>query len=347
MDLKNKNEIASNITADIAIIGAGPSGLFSAFESGMVGYNSVIIDSLPHIGGQCTALYPEKPIYDIPAYPSILGGDLIEQLETQIKPFNPHYILGETVEQLSGSLGAFTLITNRTRIINAKAIIIAGGAGSFGPNRPPLDGIEDCEGISVFYSVRKKQDFTGKRIMIAGGGDSAVDWANALVGTADEIHLVHRRDKFRAADASLDALKKNIDNGKIQLHTPFQLNCIHAKNGQIHSIDIADLDGSVKRIDTDVLLPFFGLATSLGPIQSWGLNLNHHTITIDPRTAATSIKGIYAVGDIAHYEHKLKLILNGFAEAAQAAHSAKRDLTGDTDSHFEYSTTKGVPQHGT
>jgi thioredoxin reductase (NADPH) len=331
------------IERDIAIIGAGPVGLFSAFQCGMVGLNTVIIDSLEHSGGQCTALYPEKPIYDIPAFPSILAGDLITQLETQANAFKPSYCLNNAVTSLSGSLGGFELRTDKHNIIRAKGIIIAGGAGCFGPNKPPLDNLESFEGVSVFYSIRKKEDLRDKKIIIAGGGDSAVDWAIALVGIASEIHLVHRRDKFKAAPASLEILHSYIASGEIILHTPYQLSSINGQNGHLSEVNIADLDGNSKTIKADILLPFFGLSTNLGAIAEWGLCLHKQTITIDSNTAATNIKGIYAVGDIAQYEHKLKLILVGFSEAAQAAHALRRDLYPDEIQHFEYSTTKGVP----
>lgn len=330
-------------TKDICIIGAGPAGLFAAFECGMLGFSVVLVDSLEHSGGQCTALYPEKPIYDIPAYPYILAGDLIEQLEAQAAPFNPDYLLGQSVDEFSGSLGAFRLRTSKGNSIDTKAVIIAGGAGCFGPNRPPLTGIELFEGCSVFYSIRHKESLRGKKIMIAGGGDSAVDWALALVGIADRIHVVHRRDKFRAAPASLAQLKTLTDEGRIILHTPYQLKALSGQDGALNSVTLENLDGDECIINVDILLPFFGLSTELGAIADWGLALHKNTILIDPTTASTSIKGVYAAGDIAHYEHKLKLILNGFSEGAIAAHSARRDLYPNETYHFEYSTSKGVP----
>lgn len=329
---------------DIAIIGAGPAGLFAAFECGMLGFSVVVIDSLEHMGGQCTALYPEKPIYDIPAYPTILAGDLIEELEAQAAPFNPLYLLGQSVDKFEGDIGNFTLITSKGISVTAKAVIIAGGAGCFGPNKPPLDGIEQFEGRSVFYSIRHKDSLRGKNILIAGGGDSAVDWAIALADVAADIHVVHRRDKFKAAPASLERLKNLVAQERIHLHTPYQLKSLTGNHGILNSITIETLEGDERIIKADILLPFFGLSAELGTISDWGLALNKSTITIDPTTASTSIKGVYAVGDIAHYPHKLKLILNGFSEGAIAAHSARRDLFPDEVYHFEYSTSKGIPK---
>jgi thioredoxin reductase (NADPH) len=335
--------MAQKNETDVVIIGAGPTGLFSVFECGMVGLSTIVIDSLPHIGGQCTALYPEKPIYDIPAHPSIMGGDLIEKLESQAAPFRPQYMLNQQVISVGGDAGNFSVTTSAGDIISAKAIIIAGGAGSFGPNKPPLDNIEQFENTSVFYSIRHKDDLRGKHITIAGGGDSAVDWALSLAEQAASLHLVHRRDKFRAAPASLDQLNKLIENGKITLHTPYQLSSLDGKNGQLQEIVIRDLDDNHKTIQTDILLPLFGLSTSLGPIATWGLSLDRNTIAINPTTAQTNINGIYAVGDMAHYENKLKLILTGFAEAAHAAHSIRKLIYPDHELHFEYSTSKGIP----
>ncbi|HNQ91670.1 MAG TPA: NAD(P)/FAD-dependent oxidoreductase [Alphaproteobacteria bacterium] len=330
---------------DVAIIGAGPAGLFAVFQCGMAGLKAHVIDSLDQIGGQCTALYPEKPIYDIPAEPSILAGELIEQLEAQASPFGPVYHLGQQVVKINGQEGAFTLTTSKNTLIAAKAIIIAGGAGAFGPNRPPLENIETYEGTSIFYAVRNRNGFSGKKIMIAGGGDSAVDWAISLADIAQQIYVVHRRDKFRASAASLEKLHELAATGKVEIITPAQLEKLDGENGILTSITIADLDGNTQSRDVDILLPFFGLATELGPIAEWGLVLDHHQIKTDQGTAQTSVTGIYAVGDMAIYPHKLRLILTGFAEAAQAAHHILTRRNPDKAQHFEYSTTKGIPSN--
>lgn len=328
---------------DVAIIGAGPAGLFAVFQCGMAGFKTHVIDSLDQIGGQCTALYPEKPIYDIPAEPSILAEDLIEQLEAQASPFNPVYHLGQQVIKIDGQEGNFILTTSKNIRITAKAIVIAGGAGAFGPNRPPLENIKDYEGTSVFYAVRNRNQFTGKKIMIAGGGDSAVDWAVSLADIAQQIYVVHRRDKFRANTASLEKLKALAATGKVEILTPSQLDKLDGQDGILHSVTVADLDGNTQSREVDILLPFFGLATELGPISEWGLTLDHHQIRTDQGTSGTSVQGIYAIGDISTYPHKLRLILTGFAEAAQAAHHILSRLDPDKAQHFEYSTTRGIP----
>lgn len=328
---------------DIVIVGAGPVGLFAVFEAGMLKMRSHVVDTLEAIGGQCTALYPEKPIYDIPAHPSIMGAELIEKLEAQAKPFDPVYHLGQKVEQVSKTPDGFVVTTSANVTISCKAIVIAAGCGAFGPNRPPLDGIEAFEGKSVFYLVSKREVFRGKKVVIAGGGDSAVDWAISLSELAEKLYVVHRRPKFRCAPesaAKLDALAKA---GKIEMIIPYQLSRLEGADGQLSKVVVATLEGEERVLEADVLLPFFGLAMELGPIANWGLNLDTNHITVNPSTCQTSEPGIFAVGDIATYENKLKLILSGFAEAAQAAHAAHKHARPDEVLHFEYSTTSGVP----
>ena len=334
----------SNEIRDVAIIGAGPAGLFAAFECGMVGLNCYVIDSLEEIGGQCTALYPEKPIYDIPAYPEIMAGDFIEQLEKQAAPFKPLYLLNQQIVAIENIDDQWQLTTSKHNTVRARKIIIAGGAGAFGPNKPPLDNIEAYEGSSIFYMVRKKQDFAGKSVVIAGGGDSAVDWALSLCDIAKDVHLVHRRDKFRAAPDNVSKLNSLAAEGKIKLMTPYQLHGLQGKNGTLDTVELIDKDKNIVEIKADVLLPFYGLAASLGPIADWGLSLDKSHIAINPTTAETSEYGVYAIGDIAAYENKLKLILTGFSEAAFAAHHIYNEIHPETPLHFEYSTTKGKPQ---
>lgn len=331
---------------DVAIIGAGPVGLFAVFQCGMLGLRCAVIDSLPDIGGQCTALYPEKPIYDIPGFPNVAAGDLIANLEAQAAPFNPAYLLGQTVLGLDKMAdGGWALETSLRNRIQARTVIIAAGSGAFGPNRPPLDGIEAYEGTSVFYMVRRREDFRDKRIVIAGGGDSAVDWALSLSDIASKVMVVHRRDQFRAAPESLTRMRTLAAAGKIDLVVPYQLHGLDGVDGRLHTVQIRDLDGNVRALEADMLLPFFGLAASLGPIAGWGLDIDRHHIVVDPATSATNIPGIYAIGDIVAYSHKLKLILTGFAEAAQAAHAIYRQLNPGQELHMEYSTTKGLPDH--
>lgn len=331
-------------STDVAIIGAGPVGLFGIFECGMVGLKCHVIDSLEEIGGQCTALYPEKPIYDIPGLPKVQAGDLIANLEEQAKPYDPVFHLGQSVDALTKDGNLFTLTTSKGTKITTKAVIIAAGAGAFGPNRPPIDGLEQFEGTSVLYAIRNKDQFKGKDVVIAGGGDSALDWTIALEPIAKSVTLVHRREKFRGAPDSVAKLHALADENKITLQTPYQLKSIAGDNGQINTVTVADLDGNTQDLNADSLLCFFGLATSLGTISEWGMEIEKKELKVDQQTSQTSTEGVYAVGDIATYPHKLKLILTGFAECAQAAHSIYNRINPDKPLHFEYSTTKGVPE---
>jgi thioredoxin reductase (NADPH) len=332
---------------DVAIIGAGPVGLFAVFECGMLGFRCHVVDALDAIGGQCAALYPEKPIYDIPGYPRIDALELVHKLEAQAAPFQPHYHLGQRVDALArGDDGRWLLTTSTGTRIDAGVVVIAGGVGAFGPNRPPLPGIEAYEGRSVFYLVRRREDLRGKRVVIAGGGDSAVDWALSLAEVAASLAVVHRRDRWRAAPESVARLYALAAAGTIELVVPFQLAGLEGDDGQLHTVLVQDFDGIVRRLPADVLLPFYGLASQLGPIAAWGLNLDHNHIEVDPASCASNLPGVFAIGDIAHYPGKLKLILSGFAEAALAAHAMHALLRPGEALHFEYSTMKGVPGAG-
>ena len=331
---------------DVIIIGAGPVGLFAVFECGMLGMKCHVIDALAEIGGQCTALYPEKPIYDIPAYPEIMAGDLIAKLEAQAAPFAPVYHLGQQAERLEHlPAGGIRITTSTGTAIEAVAVIVAAGAGAFGPNRPPLDGIEAFENKSVFYMVKRRADFAGKRVGIAGGGDSAGDWALSLAEVAEKIYVGHRRDKFRAADASVEKLKTlaAAPDSRIDMVIPYQLHALHGAEGVMTGIDVADLDSTVRHIEADALLAFFGLTPQLGPLSEWGLEIAHFHIPVDPATCQTAAPRVFAVGDVATYSHKLKLILTGFAEAAQAAHAIHPLVFPGQELHFTYSTSKGKP----
>ncbi len=334
---------AEEIRADVAIVGAGPVGLFAVFECGMLGLSAAVVDSLEEAGGQCAALYPEKPIYDIPGYPVIDAAGLVARLEEQAAPFKPRYLLGQRVEALARAGADWILTTAADHAIRARAVFIAAGAGAFGPNRPPLAHLADYEGKSVFYLVKRREDFRGKRVVIAGGGDSAVDWALSLAEVAD-VAVVHRRDKFRAAPESVARMKALAAAGKIELAVPYQLAALVGKGGgQLAAVTVEDLDGRRRDLPADVLLPFFGLAASLGPIADWGVALERHQIAVDPSTSETNQPGLYAIGDVATYPGKLKLILTGFAEAARAAHSAYHRCRPGEALHWEYSTMKGVP----
>jgi len=328
---------------DAVVIGAGPVGLFAVFQLGMVRIKCHVVDVLDAVGGQCTALYPEKPIYDVPARPSILAGDLIETLETQAAPFRPTYHLGQQVTTLSRQDdGRWLVETDKGTKIDAAVVVIAAGVGAFGPNRPPLDGIKDYEGQSIFYFVKSREAFRGKKVVIAGGGDSAVDWAISLSELA-EVKVVHRRAKFRCAPESAARLQELADEGKLELVVPYQLAGLEGANGKLSAVTVADLAGNARTLEADALLPFFGLATNLGPINDWGLEMEKSTIRVDQSTSATNVPGIYAIGDICTYPGKIKLILTGFAEAAQAAHHAFSIVHPDEALHFEHSTTTGVP----
>ena len=332
------------IETDVAIIGAGPVGLFAAFELGMLKLSAVLIDALGEPGGQCMALYPEKPIYDIPAHPAIEAGDLISQLERQIAPFQPRMLMGRLVEGLEGVAGGFRLRTDQGDLVSAKAVIVAAGAGAFGPNRPPLEGLAAYEASGgVQYYVRRREDLRGKRVVIAGGGDSAVDWALALRGIAASVQVVHRRPKFRAAPASAALMDEAVRSGELELVIPYQLHGLHGQGGVLETVEVADLDGNTRNLPADVLLPFFGLSMDLGPIAGWGVALERHHVAVTPATCQTSVAGIFAIGDVATYEGKLKLILQGFSEAAMAAHAIYPLVHPDVALHFEYSTTKGLP----
>lgn len=330
---------------DAVIIGAGPVGLFAVFELGMLGIKSHLVDALDEAGGQCTALYPEKPIYDIPGFPRIDAGQLIANLEEQARPFHPVHHLGQQVTGIAGDAETgFTVTTSKGVAIACKVIVIAAGGGAFGPNRPPLAGLDAYEGKSVFYLIKRREDFRDRRIVIGGGGDSAVDWAVSLAPIAAKVYVVHRRDKFRAAPEMVRRLHDLAEAGSIELVTPFQLAGLDGTDGQLTAIRVKDLDGNERVLEADRLLPFYGLANTLGPIADWGLDLHKHQVTVDSATCETSRPGIYAIGDIADYPGKLKLILQGFADAAAAAHAAHGRVFPDRALHFEYSTTKGVTE---
>jgi thioredoxin reductase (NADPH) len=329
---------------DVAIVGAGPAGLFAVFECGMLKLSCVLVDALGEVGGQCAALYPEKPIYDIPAHPAVAAGALVAQLEAQIAPFAAPRLLNRRVVGLSGQAGAFILRTDQGDDIHARAVLIAAGAGAFGPNRPPLAGLDVYEATgAVQYYVRRKEDFRGKRVVIAGGGDSAVDWALALKDIAARVMVVHRRGKFRAAPETASQLDAAAASGEVEMVIPYQLHALHGEAGRLHAVEVADLDGQTRRLEADVLLPFFGLSMDLGPIAAWGLDLERHHVRVTPATCETSVPGVFAIGDVVTYPGKLKLILQGFSEAAMAAHAIHPIARPGEALHFEYSTSKGVP----
>ena len=339
------------ITTDVAVIGAGPVGLFAVFQCGMMKLSCHVVDALDEVGGQLSALYPEKPIYDIPGHPTILAGELISMLEAQAAPFAPTYHLGQQVMGLEPQdNGRFMLTTSKGQVLDAGAVIIAAGVGAFGPNRPPMDGIEDFEGMGpgrgVNYLVKRRDDFKGKKVVIAGGGDSAVDWAISLAELAASVQVVHRRPKFRAAPESVQRMEALVAAGKVELVVPYQLSGLEGSADKLDAVVVADLDGNARTLEADVLLPFFGLTQNIGPIAEWGLELDHHHISVNPASMETDLKGVFGAGDIITYPGKLKLILMGFSEASQAAHNARHHIHPGEAYHFEHSTSSGVPGAG-
>ncbi len=333
---------------DVAIIGAGPVGLFAVFECGMLGLRCHLIDTLEALGGQCLALYPEKPIYDIPGMPKVMAGELIARLAEQSAPFEPVTHLGQQVISITPtgtpSNAGWRLETSNGTEIEARAVILAAGAGAFGPNRPPLAHIEDYEGRSVFYMVSRREDFRDRRVVIAGGGDSALDWVLSLAEIAQKIYVVHRRPKFRGAPETVARMQALAEADEVvEIVVPYALHALEGHDGMLEAVVVSTLKGETRRLEADALLPFFGLSMNLGPIADWGLALDRNHIVVDPATCETDRAGVFAIGDIASYPGKLKLILSGFSEAAMAAHAIYKLVHPEQELHWEYSTTKGVP----
>lgn len=329
------------VNVDVAIVGAGPVGLFAVFACGQLGMRTAVIDALADPGGQLTALYPEKPIYDIPGRSKIRADALVDDLLAQAEPYEPNYILGHHAQACSEtSDGTFVVTTSGSRKVFARAVLLAAGAGAIGPNRPPLEGIRAFEDKSVFYHVGRRDRFAGKRLLIAGGGDSAVDWALSLAEVAQSVTVVHRRDTFRALPAAVAAMQAD---PRIQVETPYQLVGLDGVDGHLRAVNIGRIGGNAKRIGADALLALFGLSGDLGPLADWGVHIDGKTIPVDAKTCETSRSGIYAIGDVARYPGKLNLILTGFAEAATAANAAFARVFPGKTLHSEYSTTRGVP----
>jgi thioredoxin reductase (NADPH) len=328
------------IKTDVLIIGAGPCGLFAVFELGLLDMKAHLVDILDKIGGQCAELYPEKPIYDIPAVPYITGQGLCEALLTQIKPFGATFHLQEMVQTIE-KIGdpQFRVTTDRGQVFEVKVIVVAAGGGSFQPKRPPIPGVEAYEGTSVFYAVRQMEAFRGKRILIVGGGDSALDWTLNLAPIASHLTLLHRRGEFRAAPDSVNKMMALVGEGKIDLVLG-QVSELRGDGGRIAQAVVKRNDGSHFEIACDALLPFFGLTMKLGPVADWGIEMKDgEYILVDTATFESSVPGIFAIGDINWYPGKLKLILSGFHEAALMAQKAHRYVYPDKRLVFQYTTS--------
>ena len=330
------------IKTDVLIIGAGPTGLFCAHQLGLIGLKCEIVDNLDKAGGQCIELYPDKPIYDIPAVPECTGEELTNNLLKQIKPFNVKFHLNERVEIVKKENQNWHVKTNNNKEFTVSSIIIAGGVGSFEPRKFPLKDIEKFENKSLFYSIKDKNIFKDKTISIFGGGDSALDWAIELSQNS-KINLIHRRDGFSGAQASVDKVKQLEKAGKINLFTQYQINSIKGGDS-IQTVSIKHDEGEIKELKTDYVLGFFGLIMQLGPILDWGLNLNKKTIEVDTEKFETNQPGIFAIGDICNYPGKLKLILSGFHEGALAARGCFKYARPDEKLRFEFTTTSKAAQ---
>lgn len=329
------------IDTDIVVIGAGPTGLFTVFEAGLLGMRCHLVDSLTKPGGQCAEIYPNKPIYDIPAYPEIMAGELIDKLLEQIKPFSPGYTLGETAEKLSKSKGKFLITTDKNTQISAKVITIAGGLGNFEPRKPVIDDLNKFEDNGLQYSIVDPKKFQGKNVVISGGGDSALDWTIVLSEIANKVTLIHRRNQFRGAVDSVNKIQQLKDKNKLDIITPTVLKTLNGKN-KLESIDVA-IDNEIINIPTDYLIPLYGLVPKMDVFKSWGLEIEKNAIKVNNSLDyQTNKEGIYAIGDINYYPGKLKLILSGFHEAAIMCHSAYQIINPGKKNILKYTTVSGI-----
>ena len=331
------------ISTDILIIGAGPCGLFTVFEAGLLKLKCHLVDVLPQPGGQLSEIYPKKPIYDIPGFPSILAGDLVDNLMKQIAPFKPGFTLGEKAVSIEKTGDKeYTLTTNKGTIIKAPVIAIAGGLGCFEPRKPPIENIAKYEDNGVDYMVKEPEKYRGKNILIAGGGDSALDWTIELANIAATTTLIHRRSSFRGALDSVDKVLALANEGKVNLITESQAIGVKGTTALEQVVIKSKVDGE-KTMDVDYFIPLFGLTPKLGPIADWGLNINRSAIEVDTLDYSTGVEGIFAIGDINTYEGKLKLILCGFHEATLMVQSAFKHIYPDQKLSFKYTTVTGVP----
>jgi thioredoxin reductase (NADPH) len=332
----------SLVNTDICIIGAGPVGLFAVFETGLLKMRCHLIDALPQAGGQLSEIYPQKPIYDIPGFPTVNAQELVDNLMEQIAPFKPTFSLGERVEQLfQEEDGTFIVKTSDDTEVHCKAVVIAGGLGCFEPRKPAIDRLEEFEGKGVAYMVKNPELFRDKRLVLSGGGDSALDWTIFLADIASEVTLVHRGDTFRGAPDSAEKVFELANQGRINLILQSYITGING-NGHLQEVTILDRENRESVIQTDHLIPLYGLTPKLGPIADWGLNIDHSAIEVDTYDYSTNIPGIYAIGDINTYPGKLKLILCGFHEAALMAQSAFKYVYPQQKLSFKYTTVYGV-----
>ena len=337
--------MAAVISTDICIIGAGPVGLFAVFEAGLLKLRCHVVDALPQPGGQLSEIYPKKPIYDIPGYPEILAGDLVDNLMKQIAPFHPTFTLGERVERFAKlDDGSFQLYTTDGTEIQCKAVAIAGGLGSFEPRKPAVDGLERFEsGRGVHYMVRDPEHFRDKKIVIAGGGDSALDWTNFLANVASEVTLVHRGTTFRGAADSAEKVQKLHEAGRIKLVLSSNVTHLHGDDEMLQQVTITGNNGEAETVPVDAFVPLFGLTPKLGPIGEWGLELENDAVLVNTVDYSTSLPGVYAIGDINTYPGKLKLILCGFHEAALMCQGAFKYIFPDKKYTLKYTTVNGAP----
>ena len=331
------------IKTDVVIVGAGPCGLFQVFELGLLGLKAHVVDSIRQPGGQCSELYPDKPIYDIPGIPVCTGEELTRNLLEQIKPFEPEFHLGEEVTEVRRREDErFDVVTSEGTCFDAGAVVIAAGVGSFQPRQIRADGVDAFEGSAIRYRVRNPEQYAGKRLAIFGGGDSALDWVLALHPIAEHITVVHRRDEYRAVEASVARMRALAAEGSLRLIENAKASAFLGDDGRLSAVEVVDKAGETHRIDAEYALVFFGLAPKLGPIAEWGLDINRKTINVDTEKFETSEPGIYAVGDINFYPGKKKLILSGFHEAALAAFAIKARLEPGRKVHLQYTTTSPV-----
>lgn len=337
--------MAAVISTDICIIGAGPVGLFAVFEAGLLKLRCHVVDALPQPGGQLSEIYPKKPIYDIPGYPEILAGDLVDNLMKQIAPFHPTFTLGERVERFAKlDDGSFQLYTTDGTEIQCKAVAIAGGLGSFEPRKPAVENLERFEsGRGVHYMVRDPEHFRDKKIVIAGGGDSALDWTNFLANVASEVTLVHRGTTFRGAADSAEKVQKLHEAGKIKLVLSSNVTHLHGEEEMLQHVTITGNNGQAETVPVDAFVPLFGLTPKLGPIGEWGLDLENDAVLVNTVDYSTSLPGVYAIGDINTYPGKLKLILCGFHEAALMCQGAFKYIYPDKKYTLKYTTVNGAP----